>query len=427
MKLLLVFLEIVLIQPQIVQIQFYKFDKNTIPNINQFLYLSIVINSLFGIPFYPIKLCLNWDSPYTWIKEKRYNTLISEYFGYRANEKGESLIYDDALQTGFSVYDVLSFKNLKKKDQDNVEIMKILYFYLAKNFLDMETNCDGVMGMKFDHVNKSYKTVIDQLKENKVISTSQYSIEYNSSNQGYITLNETNNEDYIFECNIVDDYALSQWYSRINSIVINGDNIMDSPFTLVKISSSFGMIMISSKMKDKVINKLIPDKELCTENKIDINANSIEQHYLYLICDNSIIQKTKKNNKIEIHFQTEKDDRNIISFDNSDLFLKFNTTHVLFSIVFDISEMLKFHDMIIGEVILKKYKVNYNKDNYLIRFYPIEGSSKSSFVLKFFITLLSFMILFAFAYYLRKKFFIVKGRKKQLKNTDIDLVQSPLV
>ena len=100
---------------------------------------------------------------------------------------------------------------------------------------------------------------------------------------------------------------------------------------------------------------------------------------------------------------------------------------MLFSIVFDLSEMLKFHDMIIGEVILKKYKVNYNKDHYLIRFYPKEGSSKSSFMLKFFITLLSFMILFAFAYYLRRKFFIVKGRKKQLKNTDIDLVQSPLV
>ena len=116
MKNLLIIFLFILTNGSNIKIKFNKLPNEGNVDIKMIFYPVIRVTTYFGIPFFSINVCLDWESPYTWVKKEEYNTYISEYFMYDTKTKGELMIYDDTLSSGYSVYDVISFKKEIVKD-----------------------------------------------------------------------------------------------------------------------------------------------------------------------------------------------------------------------------------------------------------------------------------------------------------------------
>ena len=435
MRILLIILLFILTNGSNIRIKFNKLPNEGNVDIKMIFYPVLRVTTYFGLPFFSINMCLDWESPYTWVKKEEYNTYISEYFMYDTKTKGELIIYDDRLSSGYSVYDVISFKKEKvidPKKEDDKNTMKIIKFLLGSNYSEMQ-HCSGVIGLRFNHTNKMYQTFTQQVKENNVTSMNQFSIEYTNKEEGYLIFDESiNTKDYLFKCDIVDDKALSQWYSRIYSIEVNGNNIMESPLNLVKIQSSFGLVMGPSKLKQKVINGLIENfNRHCTAyttltKDIEFDQLYNTKDYDYYICTNDIEREDMK--ELVFYFKTESKERNTIRISREDFFTVYNSTHKMFNIAFDNSSGIKLHDWIIGDIILRKYRVNYDVDGFSISFYS-NGNSALQRNGSFFIiigVILIILLILSLCYYARRRYLLVKKSKNKL-NRDMEIITSPLL
>ena len=437
MKNLLIIFLFILTNGSNIKIKFNKLPNEGNVDIKMIFYPVIRVTTYFGLPFFSINVCLDWESPYTWVKKEEYNTYISEYFMYDTKTKGELIIYDDTLSSGYSVYDVISFKKEIVKDpkkEDDKYVMKIIKFFLGTQYIEMQ-HCSGVIGLRFNHINKLYQTFTQQVKENNVTSVNEFSIVYTNNEEGYLIFdNSINTNEYLFKCDIVDDKALSQWYSRIYSLELNGNNILKSPLSLVKIQSSFGLVMGPSKLKEKVINGLIENFEKhCIEYTTltsDIQSDQfyISKDYEYYLCTNDI--EREDMNELVFYFNTERRERNTIRVSKEDVFTVYNSTHKLFNIAFDNSPGIKLHDWIIGDIILRKYRVNYNVDELSISFYS-KGNATTHGFSSFFIiigVIILILLVLSLFYYARRRYLLLKRtNKKRILNRDMEIITSPLL
>lgn len=439
MRIIFFFSLFILINGRSFKIKFNKLPNEENVDIKLIFFPVLRVTTYFGLPFFSLNICLDWESPYTWVKKDEYNTYISEYFMYDTKTKGEVIIYDDRLASGYNVYDVISFKKemvIDPKKEDDKYAMKIIKFLLGTHFTDMQ-NCSGVFGLRFNHISGLYKTFTQQVKENNVIDVNEFSIEYTNKEEGYLLFDDNlNRNDYVFRCDIVDDKALSQWYSRIYSLEINGKNIMNSPMTLVKIQSSFGLIMGPSKLKDTIINGLITNfGKYCSEHTTltkDIEGDSFynTKDFIYYLCTNEIEKEDMK--ELIFYFNTEIKNRNTITISKDDYFTVYNSTHKIFTIAFDNSSGIKLHDWTIGDIILKKYRVNYNVDGLSIAFYSKDNKTIHRSILSSFFIIIGIIIVFllivSLFYYIRRRYLLKKkSNKKRKLNRDIEIITSPLL
>ena len=275
----------------------------------------------------------------------------------------------------FNYLNSKTFKNVKKSEFllegkngnysiDNIFILQESNFILFKesNFFLSEKNILGLSNNYY--VNYYSGNIFNILEKNNIKKT--FLFEFNNENQGNLIFGKEQ-KDY-FKDNLYEniyiymkkrDKSLNKWKIQLKNVIINNKNLIENDFEFdyFKIEIDFSFISAPLFIKDYLYENFFKNNN-CKMKSFEGNnfyyfyENNIT--YYYFVCD----EKIYLNSFPKIYF-TLYNIKNCFVFTYEDLFIKSDNEYY-FLMIFGTKEF------IFGQPFLKKYKIIFDKENYLI-------------------------------------------------------------
>ena len=326
-------------------------------------------------------------------------------------------------------------RSIKSKDKISINsISEKFIFLLAKN---LTTNKDfyfgGQIGFELQNQGPSAINGINfmtQLKENKLIPHTIFSIKYNDNEKGEIIIgdflhnfNSKYNNQYFVKthCHIDEEYTL--WEILFNKINYGNETIKEgNHYGLFKVElggivgpTSLLRILNESFFDDYVKNQQCFFQEILDEN----NMYKYNGYY----CKNNINIKLMKNIRL-----FNKDYNYTFELNPNELFIK-NNNFYFFLIYFD---HYFTNNWILGKPFLKKYPLTFDMDGKIIGFYTKinkdgkekkydkKASNFTTIALIFCILIIIGLVIFIFFYFRRRQF-----KKRNANELDDDFSYIP--
>ena len=344
---------------------------------NYYYMHSIITRVYIGNPKNNFNIELSFVSKKTWIcggesQNSKNNFFVSsKSTSFKKLNNPEKIMTSQGIKTGNYSKDIIKIGN-------NSIHNEYFNFYLIEECND---NDYGELGIGIDNYfssNFSHLSIIEQLKQKKLIGSSIISIRYINNTFGEILLG-VNYDNYKKKFLEFDIPSIN--YSIVKSPFIQSmyilkqiKNVNDKSeeetvfekkiniqlFNKLRIEIDFGSSLISvpeevlDNLIDTSFGKYIHNKKLC-EIKFDINPN-----IKYFICDIKILNTNL--DKLVIGIDSEK--KLIINLD--DMFLPLNNKKQIF---FGIISEKNINFIYIGEIFLKNYVIYLNSEKNSMRFY----------------------------------------------------------
>ena len=338
---------------------------------------NMITKICIGNPKNCYNIEISFSSKRTWICGSESENINKKYFytskstSFKKINGPEKVMTSQGIKTGNYSKDILKIGN-------NSIHNEYFDFFLVEECSDKDF---GELGIGIDNYfssNFSHLSIIEQLKQKKLIGSSIISIRYINNTYGEIKLgvNYDNLKRNFLEFNIpsIDDSIIIYQYIKSMHILkrianINDKNEEETVFEKkiniqlfiklsVEIDFESSLISVPEEVFDNLIDtsfgKYIHNKKLC-EIKIDINPN-----IKYFICDNKILNTNL--DKLVIFIDSDK--KLIINLD--DMFLPLNNKK---KILFGIISEKNINYIYIGEIFLKNYVVYLDSEKKLMSFY----------------------------------------------------------
>ena len=376
-------------------------DNRSLSNqeIFNYYYMHTIITKVYiGNPKNCFNIELTFSSKRTWIcgsesqNSKKNFFFSSKSTSFKKLNGPEKIMTSKGIKTGNYSKDIIKIGN-------NSIHNEYFNFYLIE---ECNENDYGELGIGIDNYfssNFSHLSIIEQLKQKKLIGSSIISIRYINNTFGEILLgvNYDNYKKKFLDFNIpsIDNSIVISPFIQSMYILKQITNVNDKSeeetvfekkiniqlFNKLRIEIDFSSSLISvpeevfDNLIDTSFGKYIHNKKLC-EIKIDINPN-----IKYFICDNKILNTNL--DKLVIVIDSEK--KLIINLD--DMFLPLNNKK---QILFGIISEKNINFIYIGEIFLKNYVIYLNSEKKSMRFYnkdilKEQNEEKYGFILIIFI------------------------------------------
>jgi hypothetical protein len=376
-------------------------DNQSLTNqeIFNYYYMHTIITKVYiGNPKNYFNIELSFSSKRTWICGGESQSSENNFFfsskstSFKKINGPEKIMTSQGIKTGNYSKDIIKIGN-------NSIHNEYFNFYLIEECND---NDYGELGIGIDNYfssNFSHLSIIEQLKQKKLIGSSIISVRYINNTFGEILLgvNDDNYKKKFLDFNIpsIDNSIVKSPFIQSMYILKQITNVNDKSeeetvfekkiniqlFIKLRIEIDFGSSLISvpEEVFDDLIEssfgKYIHNKKLC-EIKIDINRN-----IKYFICDNKILNTNL--DKLVIVIDSEK--KLVINLDN--MFLPLNNKK---QILFGIISEKNINYIYIGEIFLKNYVIHLNSEKKTIQFYnkdilKEQNEEKIGFILIIFI------------------------------------------
>lgn len=376
-------------------------DNQSLTNqeIFNYYYMHTIITKVYiGNPKNCFNIELSFSSKRTWICGGESQSSENNFFfsskstSFKKINGPEKIMTSQGIKTGNYSKDIIKIGN-------NSIHNEYFNFYLIE---ECNANDYGELGIGIDNhfsSNFSHLSIIEQLKQKKLIGSSIISVRYINNTFGEILLgvNDDNYKKKFLDFNIpsIDNSIVISPFIQSMYILKQITNVNDKSeeetvfekkiniqlFIKLRIEIDFGSSLISvpEEVFDDLIEssfgKYIHNKKLC-EIKIDINRN-----IKYFICDNKILNTNL--DKLVIVIDSEK--KLVINLDN--MFLPLNNKK---QILFGIISEKNINYIYIGEIFLKNYVIHLNSEKKTIQFYNKEilkeqNEEKNGFILIIFI------------------------------------------
>ena len=376
-------------------------DNQSLTNqeIFNYYYMHTIITKVYiGNPKNYFNIELSFSSKRTWICGGESQSSENNFFfsskstSFKKINGPEKIMTSQGIKTGNYSKDIIKIGN-------NSIHNEYFNFYLIEECND---NDYGELGIGIDNYfssNFSHLSIIEQLKQKKLIGSSIISVRYINNTFGEILLgvNDDNYKKKFLDFNIpsIDNSIVISPFIQSMYILKQITNVNDKSeeetvfekkiniqlFIKLRIEIDFGSSLISvpEEVFDDLIEssfgKYIHNKKLC-EIKIDINRN-----IKYFICDNKILNTNL--DKLVIVIDSEK--KLVINLDN--MFLPLNNKK---QILFGIISEKNINYIYIGEIFLKNYVIHLNSEKKTIQFYnkdilKEQNEEKIGFILIIFI------------------------------------------
>ena len=315
----------------------------------------------------------------------------------------QTLLTDAILST-----EDFNFKDTKGNNNHN----KNVTFILATQFNSKTSKpLNACLGLTLiDKSQDMHFNIIHELKYEKKINSSAFSINYLNNDKGEIVIgalpNEYNNNyDYnnyrTTPAETTDRSIL--WKTPFDSLKLN-DQVISN-----EIIGIFDLNFEGFRMPPKILDNFneLFFNEYYKDNKCTKNQTK-EESLTYIMCDNSISLSKFPN----VHFE-HKTLNYTFQFSSKELFINLNNK-LYFAILFHSFSK----DYILGEIFLKKYQMVFDQEKRVIGFYG-ENLSKSNVILKIVFLIFMTVVVMVLGYFLYI-FLIKKSRKKRAYELEDD-------
>jgi hypothetical protein len=340
---------------------------------------NIISKICIGNPKHCFNIEISFSSPRTWIcgapedafqkKQKKY--VSSKSLTFKQLNDPEKIMTSQGIKTGNYSRDLIKVGN-------NSIHNEYFDFFLVENCDNFELGEIGIGIDNYFSCNFSQLSIIQQLKEKKIISSSIISMRYINNTYGEILLgvNYDNRKKKFIEYDIpsIDSSIVISSFIESMYILKQITDVNDNseeetvfekriPIQLFnklrfEIDFSSSLISVPEEVFDNLIDmefgKYINNKKLC-EIKVDINPN-----IKYFICDNKILNTNLDKLIIVINPETS------LKINIDELFLPLNNKK---KILFGIISEKNINYVYIGQIFLKNYVIYFNSDKKFMRFY----------------------------------------------------------
>ena len=354
----------------------YSFSLLNQDIINYYYKHNIITKICVGTP----KTCFNteisFSSKYSWICTQNSTDIKRNYVYFKSSSyiklgEEEKIMTSQGIKTSNYSRDVV-------KICENTFHNEFYEFFLVEECTKEEFGELSIGLDDFYKYNNSYLSLIEQLKQKKIIESSLISMRYINNSFGEIFLGvnydiyKNNYIDFIIP--LIDNSLIIS--KKIESIYylkqITNINDMSEEETVfekridiqfinelqIEIDFTSSVISVPEEIFDILIEiafaKYINKKKIC-EIKIDINPN-----IKYLICDKKILNTNLE--KLVIKFDPEKN----LTIYLDDIFLPLNNKK---EILFGIISEKNINFIYLGEIFLKNYFILFNSNDKTIIFY----------------------------------------------------------
>ena len=355
-------------------------DNSSLSNQEIFNYYyrhNMITKICIGNPKHCFNIEISFSSPRTWvcggeqeISEKNYY-ITSKSFSFKKLNDPEKIMTSQVIKTGNYSRDLIKIGN-------NTIHNEYFDFFIVENCNNFELGEIGIGIDNYFSCNFSHLSLIQQLRQKKIIGSSIISIRYINNTYGEILLGvnyDIRKKKFIdFDIPSIEDSIVISTYIESMYILKQVTNVNDNSeeetvfekkipiqlFNKLRFEVDFGSSLISvpEEVFDNLIEmefgKYINNKKLC-EIKIDINPN-----IKYFICDNKILNTNLDKLVIVINSETS------VKMDLYDLFLPLNNKK---KILFGIISEKNINFIYIGEIFLKNYVTYFNNEKKFMRFY----------------------------------------------------------
>lgn len=338
--------------------------KNDTLYLSSILFLRLGADFLLGTPPQKVFLCFDWTSALSFITSKHY--IVNSSTSAKSTKDSNMNFYEEKIMSGYSNEDIISLPNNN--------FTQFYFKHVIAYFVRDMDRCDGYIGMKFDEVTKRYETFLSQLCSNNFINKQLFTIEYISSLKRKITFDPIiNKDDIVFECKIKEDKLLPIWHASVHNVLLNQNKILRSPLSSIRFDSSFGLVLADPKYKKPITNELGLNSK-CVSSVFFLNESTnnfdfyyVDKKFEYFLCPNSF---DIENDQILSFYFVDVKSKGILNINLNTFWSYYNNTHKLFNIVFHLERENSFrlYDFIIGDAVMKNYKVIFDRDEYKIQF-----------------------------------------------------------
>lgn len=213
-------------------------------------------------------------------------------------------------------------------------------------------------------------TLLTQLYDNNLIKSQQFTFEYLTNDTGVITFGEIPKHKQPFLS--LEMLSHSMFVVEASNITLN-NRLLTIGNSIIQLNEAFGFIEVFSKTNTFLIQEIFhysTNEEFMKKCAI-VRYEQIKQFllidrkYSYCLCDNSYNKNTFDEMIFNFNGVT-------LYLTSEDLFISYNSTHKMCTIVITHSKGLKEYDWVIGKPILRNYKIEFNIDKNEVYFFSRE-------------------------------------------------------
>ena len=346
--------------------------------------------NLYSLEYIGIPRTVFTKNSFSFLLNNTINIIISNYSFFMAKKMSEESEYikrinflaDEKEEIGLNIFKGNKNKEVQVEEDDsyedfipdNIDIDEDDYEYGSIHYQNKNKSLNGE---KYISENNGYtieekSNLINQLKEQKYISSYAFMINYDNKNEekGKIVIGGLPHEydpRHYSEKNFIYDKAV--FNNRNPAWRISFQNIFYGSYELkaitsVEFSLNFGFILSYSYYKQYLDEQFFSKfSDYCKEEKIDI--------YTVKYCKEKAIKEFKNLVFILSNTHNDLNKSNKIEFDYKDLFIKDSKNNDLyyFQIVFEDYNF----KWVFGRPLFKKYPVIFDQDKKIIGFYTETG------------------------------------------------------
>ena len=388
------------------------------------------ITNIIVLPFNTYKESFNISNPISSIVNNQIYTEIEIsnqilVATFKSNEYGFYMTSDNCIEkSNYIIQKSESFANLTNFDKSkegfasermllyrDIDLkIKHLGYYTRMRITSYSNERQiAIFGLKMkSDVNEFIQSFIKTFKENTNIKNYQWTLKYNSNEEGLLILGDsiTEYDPQFKNRKYIEHKANAVRYKNYINFGIKFDDVKINNISLnvnkeVQFYHELGVILVDQRYYEQIIDiffaKYIND-EICIKNWV-------YEKYGYIRCDGKKFTESKIKSFPNIYFKQKEMDY-IFELNYKDIFTKKEDGWIYFLILFDLT-----HDGIkFGKPFLKKYTFTVDNDKNTISFFSFENETKKSnillvslfIVLIIFIAIIVFLILYGYHLIIKK-------------------------
>lgn len=363
------------------QCQIIEFDSNT--------YMMYVLNS--SSPN------VTFDNPYNSFKSSSFVLQDTQELNFRKQ----------AVKKGFISSDIIK--------ADNFELNATMVLGTDIQVL----NCRGAIGLQKEGSETQVPSLLTQLEKQKKIYELEIGIEFSSSTSGVITFGGApQNTPLLFQTSFSTETLFPAYIITGSKVIIdpkskkpqNGLFNLDVTYSYIEAPfRAMNVITKTYRLRDSMCQEI--------KERFDKEIKSISRIYYYYICSKEFVEKyIGTYHDFVVQFNREGSD--LLILDKKDLFTEYNSTHKLFTLIIKDGDSDSY-DWKLGHSILRNYKLVYNIEDMIIKFYSNDKVNENSSVVLVIISLLLFAS-FSMIIIIRSNIIKAKHKLSGLLNKHID-------